>query len=514
MRSFGQALRFIPAERRVFWFALVPLSLLRAGVEALCAAAVFGLVAVLQQPDAAATMPLVGWLSDAVGPAHSSPIGVYLALVAALFVLKTLLTLFGLLANHQIIEKDRARVENLLFSGYLRARYVFHLQHNSAEFVHEMTSRVDSLFEVLAHATSVLNNLLIAGGILIVLLTANPLVTAVAAGLMAALVTLGLWATRRANVALGERADALELGRLRSLWQGLGAIKEIRVLGRERHFSDAFAKLQDGLLRNRYLGAVLSLAPRIVTELAFVITMLIAVAFLVRSDGVQAELLPILGLYAYAGLRLIPMVAALTESFNRIRWNRWSLEQLSRDFDLLNEQAEAEGSGRSPITYQRELELCDVSFSYPTGASPALRGISMRIRKGESIGVVGATGAGKSTLAHIIAALLEPSTGAVKVDGVDVRDCPVRWRRRLGYVPQAVHLLDESLRRNIALGVADESIDDGQIMAALHTARLDAFVATLPQGLDTLVGEGGGFGFPVGSASESRLPEPFMTMST
>ena len=221
------------------------------------------------------------------------------------------------------------------------------------------------------------------------------------------------------------------------------------------------------------------------------LAVLLVVSLLVGADGSQWRLLPTLGLFAYAGLRFIPMTTALTESLNRIRWNQLPLERLRRDFDRLEEHVEVETASRSPVEFNRHLELRDVSFSYPGGIAPALREISVRIPKGESIGIVGATGAGKSTLIHVILSLLDPSAGSVLVDGFDVRDNPAGWRRRVAYVPQAIHLIDDSLRRNIALGVADESIDDARVSSAVQTARLEAFVETLPDRLDTLVGDRG-----------------------
>ena len=478
----------MPRHRRIWWLALAPLGVARGAAEALCAAAIFRLVAVLQRPESLVETPLLGAMLTGLSGEASSPIHAYLLVVAGLFVLSTLLTLLGLLANHHVVEVDRSDVERRLFTGYLRAPYTYHLQHDCAQFVHEMTQRVSSLFEVLSQAVVVMNCLAVSIAILLVLLIANPAVTAITAAIVVALMASILWASRRASVALGEQADALGLSRLRSVWQGLGAIKEIRALGRERGFLDAFAVLQKGLLRNRYLGATLALAPRIATELCFVIAMLIVVSLLARSE--DARLLPTLGLYAYAGLRFIPMISAMTESLNRIRWNDRPVERLVRDFEYLSE-FDIETRSPAPMPFDHRLELRNVGFTYPGGVVPALTDISIDIRKGESIGIVGATGAGKSTLIHLIAALLEPSRGELNVDGIDVHGNPAGWRRRVGYVPQALHLIDDSLRRNVALGVADKDIDEPRMQAAARIAQLCEFVRALPEGLDTRVGERG-----------------------
>jgi ABC-type multidrug transport system fused ATPase/permease subunit len=151
---------------------------------------------------------------------------------------------------------------------------------------------------------------------------------------------------------------------------------------------------------------------------------------------------------------------------------------------------EAPGSG-SQIELKRELRVEDVSFAYPSTEAPALHDVSLEIRAGESIGFVGGSGSGKSTLIDVILGLLAPQRGVIRVDGVDVRENLRSWQDHIGYVRQHIYLTDDSLRRNIAFGLRDADIDNQAVQRALRAAQLEDFVASLPQGLDTLVGERG-----------------------
>jgi ATP-binding cassette subfamily C protein len=143
------------------------------------------------------------------------------------------------------------------------------------------------------------------------------------------------------------------------------------------------------------------------------------------------------------------------------------------------------------VAFDRQLELCDISFSYEGSPARVLEDVSLSIRPGESIGFVGPSGAGKSTLLDIVLGLLAPQHGQVSVDGFDITTDPRRWRHLLGYVPQSISLIDDSLRNNVAFGIEADRIEDARVWHALKLAHLDDFCRSLPDGLDTMLGERG-----------------------
>jgi ATP-binding cassette subfamily C protein len=233
--------------------------------------------------------------------------------------------------------------------------------------------------------------------------------------------------------------------------------------------------------------------PPVIVETVFVSGALLVVALLTVTSDVPAKGLPLLGLFAYAGFRIIPMANRLTWRVNEIRASAPSVDALYDDHCLVTSAAWGDATADGPPVELREaIALEDVSYVYPGCPTAALRDLTLTIRHGESIGFVGATGAGKSTLADVVMGLLPPSAGRVTIDGVEL-DAAVarRWRQHIGYVPQSIFLLDDTLARNVALGIADRDVDVDRVRRALRAAQLDAFVASLPDGLAARLGERG-----------------------
>ncbi len=264
--------------------------------------------------------------------------------------------------------------------------------------------------------------------------------------------------------------------------------RDITVLGRQDHFLASYRTARRGIARARYLRATLSDLPRVSIET--VVVGLIA-AFLIISTRTQddsAGSLAVLGLFAYAALRIMPALNKVVNNLNLIRFGRAAVDDVQADLALPVPDVD-DGAGR--LGFNQELALQQVSFRYPGADQPTLLDLDLMIRKGESIGIVGATGAGKSTLVDLIVGLSIATSGSITVDGVDLTGRAPAWQRNIGMVSQQVFLLDDTLRRNIALGLPDDRIDEVRIREAVGLAQLDDFVASLPDSLDTMVGERG-----------------------
>jgi len=222
------------------------------------------------------------------------------------------------------------------------------------------------------------------------------------------------------------------------------------------------------------------------------IAMFFVTAVFVGQGRPIGTIVPALTLLALVALRLIPSVNRIANAVLSIRWGVPALDAVHADIELL-ESAES-SERRSPKLsddFQREIEFVGVSYRYPGAAKESLRDVTLKIRKGSSVGLVGPSGAGKTTAVDVLLGLLEPASGQVLVDGRDIWEDIVAWRRQIGYIPQHVYLSDDSIRRNIAFGVPDEEIDTPSLLAAVEAAQLSDLVGSLPKGLDTLVGERG-----------------------
>jgi ATP-binding cassette subfamily C protein len=468
----------------------VPLVLLTALFEAAGAAAVFGLIRVLTDPAQATALPVAGALLRRLPPLEPRATVVLFALSVALFyALKNGLGALSAWAQARCVRDSTAATSTALLRGYLAAPWSFHLRRNSAELIHDAHQAVERVYTlVMSPALGILTESLVALGIVAVLLVAAPGVTLFAVSVLLSLSLLFLRITRGAAVRLGARLDVHAAASLRHLQQALGAVKELKVLGRERRFADSYAEDQRALARVHRRYATIAALPRLVVETIFVCGALLVVVVLTARGGTGTETVPLLGLYAYAGFRVIPSANRILWLFGEVRFGTPAVERVHRDLAILPAVAPAP---TGPCPFVDRLALERVSYVYPADARPLLCDVELVVRRGEAVGIVGPTGAGKSTLVDLVVGLLEPTEGRISVDGVDVRTCLPAWQHQIGYVPQAIYLLDDTLRRNIALGVPDAEIDETRLRAAIGRAQLEAFVAALPQGLDTRVGERG-----------------------
>jgi ABC-type multidrug transport system fused ATPase/permease subunit len=202
-----------------------------------------------------------------------------------------------------------------------------------------------------------------------------------------------------------------------------------------------------------------------------------------------AELPVTLGLFAAAAFRLMPSVNRAIFAIQSSRFFGSVVDTLYSEFRLIDANPAVARGGPMPLA--KSLAIDRVSFRYPATDAYALRDVSLTIPHGTSVGIIGSSGAGKSTLVDVILGLLIPESGAVLVDGVDTHNNLRRWQDQIGYVPQTIYLTDDTLRRNVAFGLANERIDEAAVLRAIHAAQLDEFVKESPRGLDTIVGERG-----------------------
>jgi len=476
------------------WMLNVPLGFLSALVELVTAAAIFAIIAVLNGNSNGADLPVLGWLVRRLPSAAAndrSDVRLLLVVTAALVTIKLVLAVATTIFQQRVIARDRAALATRLYAGYLQAPYSFHLRRSASECVYRIDEAVKIVFEtVLGGAASLLHSLLMILALMAVLLWANPWATISVGLCLGAWIYLSLRVSRRALVRLGRQADSHSQERQRVMWEGLSAVREIKIFARERYFRDRFAALQDAMVSYYTRSGLLYALPQVLLEGAFSLGMLVATAIVLASSGMEATL-PVLGLYAYVGVRLIPTANIVVVTASRIVTATVPLDLLHRDYQATRAFPPAAVELPPRLPFRDGLTVEAVTFRYEDGSAPALRNVSLSIARGESVALVGRNGAGKSTLMHVLFGLLTPEHGRVLVDGTDIAGAMGSWQQILGYVPQTVHLIEDTLARNVAFGVPAGEIDDDRVREVLRTVRLDDFVAGLPKREETRVGGNG-----------------------
>lgn len=384
----------------------------------------------------------------------------------------------------------QADISQRLFANYLRQPYTFHLQRNSAELVRNTTGEIGVFATFLTSGMTLISELLVIFGILTLLMLIQPLGTSVIVAILATTAWGFHYITRERISRWGGERQLHNGLRLKHLLQGLGSAKDVKLFGREDDFLNQFRKNNVRtfhVMRNQF---VVGDFPRLLFELLAVVGLATLVIIMLANNHSMNSIIPTLGLFAAAAFRLMPSVNRTLRSVQQFRYSLPVINTLYEELCVLAPKPIKKETG-SYINFNGALKLVDITYHYCGTEKPALNGICMEVEKGKSVGIIGASGAGKSTLIDVITGLLEPSSGMIMLDGKDLLPDLRRWQDQIGYVPQSIYLTDDTLKRNIAFGLAEEEIDDESVMRALSAAKLDEFVNQLPNGLGTIVGEHG-----------------------
>jgi len=293
----------------------------------------------------------------------------------------------------------------------------------------------------------------------------------------------------------GKMANYHAAKMLQGIHEGMEGLKEIRILGNENYFHqvvDCNAEIQAKI---SVAYNVISAVPRHLLELILITFVVLLVIGSISTGYELSTLLPVLSMFGVAAMRLAPSANQIISGITQLRFNRHGTSILYDDLsqikgELTNDREELMRSNEKLIPFQ-QLELKKCSFSYPSTEEIALEDISMIIKSGDTIGLIGSSGAGKTTLVDLILGLLEPGKGEILYNGFELESKLLDWRSNVAYLPQQVFLIDNTLRCNVAMGVEEDKIDDNKLEKALRQARLDKLAGTLPQGTNTLLGERG-----------------------
>ena len=388
----------------------------------------------------------------------------------------------------------QADLRTRLMRAYLKVPYTFHLSRNTASLIQNI------LNETLVFANGVLMptlfggaNLTIMLALLILLFVTDAVITASVFAVLL-IVFAFIYQFRRRVAAWGKQASAANKKMVQIINHGMGGFKETRVIGCEGYFEQ---QLEEQAQRYKLVVEkfqAFSLLPRYTLEpvlISFIVGF--TIISLLTQKNINS-LTATLGVFGLASVRLLPAASNLMQSYGGIKRSSYVVDLLYRDLkelEGLDKQGDNNASIKPKLSFDRQLSIENLNYIYPNAETTALNNISISIGKGQSIGLIGKSGAGKTTIVDIILGLLPIENGDLKVDGVSVKDDLASWQRKVGYIPQSIFLIDDTLERNIAFGVPDDRIDRHRLEQAIEAAQLTEVIERLPQGLKTVVGERG-----------------------
>lgn len=491
MSTFRKIYELLSREQRRSAGLLLVMMFIGMVLETIGIGLVIPMLGLLTAQDPGASYPMLVPLLQALGdPSREKIITVSMLLLVGIYAVKVLFLACLAWNESRVVYGIQASMSQRLFTGYLRQSWTFHLQRNSAQLIRNATTEISQLTSgSLLPGMLLLTESLVLVGIGTLLLVVEPLGALVVVGVLG----VAAWGFQRLTrghiLRWGKSRQYHEGLRIQHLQQGLGGAKDVKLLGRETDFFAQYSTHNLGSARVARYQNTLRQLPRLWLEFLAVTGLTVLVLVMLGQGKPLEALLPTLGLFAAAAFRLMPSANRLLGALQSLRFSRAVVDTLHREIRQLEDTALPQRTSLLP--FERALALDAIFYSYPNASSPALAGVSMTIRKGTSVGFIGGSGAGKSTLVDVILGLLTPAAGSVKVDDVDIQSNLRGWQDQVGYVPQSIFLTDDSLRRNVAFGLADHQIDDGAVARAIRAAQLDEFVSSLPDGMNTMVGERG-----------------------
>jgi ATP-binding cassette, subfamily B, bacterial PglK len=485
-----------PRERRNFYL-LMGLTVVVGFFEMAGIASILPFMAVLAEPESIETNAFLAHIYEVLNFTSTDDFLIFLGLVTFAIVMVGVVA--HILSNYAISRFANMQGYSLgtrLLRGYLRQPYAWFLNRHSADLGKAVLSEVDAVVnQAFLPAMRVISGAVLVLFITGLLVAVQPLVAFGAAGGLLVCYTVIFVAARRFLVRSGEARYAANGERYQIAQESMGGIKDVKLIGLEEAYIRRFRKPALRMARANTVRDVVSEVPRhLLQGLAFGGMLIVILFLLITGSGTLGDILPLLAVYAFAGLRLLPALQQVYNQMARLRFSQPAVEALHRDMiEIGANREDREEPASAPVHLKRALELADVHYAYPRAEHPALRGLSLAVPARSTVGIVGGTGAGKTTAVDLILGLLEPQSGALRVDGVTISGAKLRgWQDRIGYVPQQIFLTDDTVAANIAFGVPPERIDRAAVERAARIAELHDFViGQLPKGYDSHVGERG-----------------------
>ncbi len=423
--------------------------------------------------------------------------GVFISLV---YVIKNVY----LFASSRIQSKFRWRFQKNLstkmLASYMKRPYVYFLDINSAEIIRTLSTDVFGVLEILQNGFRFFSEFFTV--VLIGIFTISvDAVMALQILLIAGLCFFGItffFKNRLSKIGAKQRDANVE--RTKCAYQAVNGYKEVQVMQRADCFVEAYEEAYEGQRKLEVSFETISALPERLIETVCIIGLILVVCLRLASGVAVEEFVPKLSVFAVAAFRILPSVSRMTGYLNNVVYYRPTAEAVSDELHAVEEyrqiidrqiNKEVEEQSDDEYSFRDKVEVRNIRWKYPRSDKYVLQDVSITIEKGDSVALIGASGAGKTTLADVILGLLHPEGGAVSVDGIGIETIPRKWSRLIGYVPQVVFLVDDTIRNNIAFGLRQEEINDEMVWSALEQAQLKEFVQGLPNELNTIVGERG-----------------------
>lgn len=487
---------------------LILLMIIAAFFEMLGVSLMLPIMSAILNPQIIHENELAAWVCSLFGiETHTQFTLLCIIALVGVFFIKNAYLLWENYYIARFVRRSKIKTQNSLYCSYLNRPYEYYLSVKTNYVTGVLTSDINRAYSLINSLLTALADLVVSFVLCVTIFVINPLMTAIILAVVMVVLFVIIKVIRprlkrAGKVLLDRTAD-----RIKWTYQGINGIKDIKISRKEAHFESHFAESTREACKAECFRMVWDAVPRKLIEFVVVGGMLVIIGIMVVNGKTADDLIPTLAAFAMAALKLLPSANSIVLTVNSIAFEMPSANKVS---EALSEK-QLDGSYRDAsndavLTFENSLEFRDISYTYPGTSAPVLSNASFSVPVNTSVGIVGASGAGKSTAADIILGLLEPSQGSVLVDGHNIMDNYPRWLSMVGYIPQFIYLLNDTVLANVAFGISggsrdskgttddsqkSEVVDEERVWECLRQANLDTFIRSLPDGLYTDIGERG-----------------------
>lgn len=418
-----------------------------------------------------------------------------LIILIIIFIIKDLFLLLEYYIQFSYICKTRFDVQKNLMNSYLHRPYEFFLNANSGEIYRVIAGDTIQTFALLSHIISFYTEIIVAIALGVTIIVISPQIGIGMIVILGAEVIIIAKIVKPILKKLGDKQRGESAKTNKWILQSIHGIKSIKVSNTESFFEQKYAQHAKQMVEADRKNLTIQNLPKLIIEAFTVAAVLCLILVMVLLGGDLKEIVPQLSAFVVAAIRLLPSINRLSNAVNQVPFVEGALDNVINALSNNNEGADAGYSvkcqGVSELNFEKNVLFDSISFRYPESEKNILSQCTFEIRYGDSVGIVGPSGAGKTTAIDLILGLLKPNQGAIRVDGVDIEANMCKWHSKLAYIPQTIFLMDDTIKANVAFGLHRNEIDEEKVWLALKGAQMEEFVKDLPDGLETQVGEQG-----------------------
>ncbi|CDD46501.1 putative uncharacterized protein [Firmicutes bacterium CAG:534] len=478
----------------IFWLFVI--ICIGSGLELMGVSVILPIINGIMAPDKMLEEPVYIWIYEKFHMTSVRPL-IMLLLVSLIvvYVIKNAFLIYMYNKQYKFIFENQRVLADRMVKCYMSQPYLFHVSKNSAELLRNINEDTGNFFGALQAGIKLLTELMVCLVLGVYLLIKDKTITISVVCLLAIMLWLSVKVYKKNLVRMGARNRFYQMSLNKWVQQSFGGIKEVKILNKEKFFYDKYDEAYRGHAKSEYTYHTLLMVPKPIIETMCICGLLGAIAIKFWWRGADITyFVPILSVFAIAAFRLLPSFNRITEYLGTILYQKSAITSIYEDLkeiDELNAQKREKNKEEKAIQFQNKIEIKDLTFSYPGAEKEVLKDLNLEIRKKSSVAFIGHSGAGKTTLADILMGLLKPAKGDVCVDGVSIFEGLNSWHQIIGYIPQTIYLMDDTIKNNIAFGIEEKEINPARLKYAVEQAQLSQLIEELEFGLDTKIGEMG-----------------------